>query len=224
MKFKTIVFLFFLNSLTAQQRFGLNYTHSYTEQSIAISYGESLKGRFLSNDLHVFDWKIYKPHSKQVLKKGKGLQLLSYLFGNPGVYSIHFTSSLLSTNHNKNCVHYDVPNVLKVNVKENRIYYNFDKISIQPTIKGDQELNETVIKVQVIASHYYNNAIVFPKEILSSGVMCNIEGELYNTRFVEDNLYELSYKLRGKAAKSTFISLLFPNFKDNYETYSIWVE
>lgn len=215
MKYNLFFFLFCSNYLAGQQQFGSGYSHMYIENNVNLSYGETLQNHLNnSSDLDFLDWKILSKPTKKVLKTGKGRPLMSYIFKNPGEYTIQLYS--LKKHHiaNGNCVHYDVPDIIHLSVSENWIQYNISEVILKPAIKGDLEIEETIVTIIAKATNFYNQPIEFPNKIISSGVSCEIEGILCGVVPLEGSHYKLSYILSGKAAKNNYISLLFPDFKD----------
>jgi hypothetical protein len=225
MKYSPLLLLFCFANLTGQQNFGARYSHPYTENYINLSYGETLQDHLNnSTDLYFLDWKILSLPTKKVLKTGKGRLLMSYIFKTPGSYTVQIYSPNKQHVTDGTCVHYDVPDVIQISVMENWIQYNISEVILNPAIKGDLEIEETIVTIKAKATNFYNKTIEFPNKIISSGVSCEIEGVLCDVTPLEGNYYQLSYILSGKAAKETYISILFPDFKDNYESFSVFVE
>lgn len=199
----------------------LNHSGALNEKNrLVISFGESLTKEKLSiARINEYSWDI---KGDNINKSGKGEEIFSFVFENPGQYNISLTpSNPVHDNHVGSCNHAVESKQLEIIVLSTKIEFLFDQSSFSNPLKGGVDVSGNTMSIPVVFSSFDKNvAQIEGLKIVTSGVNTTIEGELKNQKItLNPGLNTLIFNLKGVATPETYIMFDFYYQDDLIETY-----
>jgi len=187
---------------------------------LIISFGESLtKEKLAIARINEYSWDI---KGDNINKSGKGEEIFSFVFENPGQYNISLTpSNPVHDNHEGSCNHAVESQQLEIIVLSTKIEFLFDQSSFSNPLKGGVDVSGNTMSIPVVFSSFDKNvAQIEGLKMITSGVNTTIEGELKNQKVtLNQGLNTLIFNLKGVATPETYIMFDFYYQDDLIETY-----
>jgi hypothetical protein len=215
-------FLLLLASFFVSTVFAQDSSNKETVECV-ISFRESINLSFLnSSHFENVSWTIVGMDDVEFSKRGTGTALKNISFDLPGEYTIGINELTIARDaQSEGCNHAHFPREIHLTVLPYSVSFNFDKITFSNAIRGNKELQGTLLTVPVKVESYANKPVdVSSFHLVSAGVGATITGSLVNgSTSLAPGDYLFNYALKGTAQKDSYIMFDFFFAGQTSQTY-----
>ena len=204
--------------------FFLNFTLTFANNKLFISYGESIKKQvsISKNQIIFTQWEIISDYKTY---KGEGASVFEYIFTEPGKYLLKIRPVTIKFPHE----HFDSCSILhnpieyEVIVSNVKMKFIFEELTFSKPLTGGKILSDITIQVPAIVETYDGKPFIYKDGIINTaGIETSIKGELIHKKSklkIGKNI--ISYKLSGEAKNGTYIMFDFYSADGSIQSYSL---
>ncbi len=163
-------------------------------------------------------WEL-KDESGALVRSSKG-EVKDHIFTRPGTYILHIHED--RDHDTGSCEHAHYPEKVNIQVKSEKLEFDFSTIRFSKDVVGGELANGTVVSLNVNFSSYNNADAVYNLGFDSFGVGSTITGKLKNNEaLLKPGVNNLEFILEGQSEAGNNIQLNFMDFTGEVQPYTL---